>query len=216
MRGLEEDGFAMAETLVLYQAHRSSSSWRVRWGLELKGLPYDTVWIDLLQRQQTTAAFAAKNPMQQVPVLEVEGRPLAESLAILEWLDERHPEPPLLPTDPWLRARTRQLALLVACGIQPLQSLGVLQHHSDDETKRAAYARHWIGIGLGNYERLVQDTAGKFSVGDAVTLADLCLVPQMWNARRFRMDLDAWPTVKGIFDRCLATPACQKTEPPAP
>jgi maleylacetoacetate isomerase len=206
----------MTATYVLHQAQRSSASWRVRWGLELKGISYETVWIDLLRREQATATFAALNPMRQVPVLVVDGKPLAESLAILEWLDETVPEPPLLPRDPWRRARARQLALLVACGIQPLQGLSVLQYHSDDEGARAEYARHWIGIGLGNYEALVRETAGRFSVGDALSLADLCLVPQVWNARRFGMALETWPTVRGIFERCFETAACRATEPRSP
>ena len=92
----------------------------------------------------------------------------------------------------------------------------MLQYQSDDEAIRAAYARHWIGIGLGNYEALVRETAGTFSVGDQLTMADLCLVPQVWNARRFGMDMAAWPTVRGIFERCLATDACRATEPRSP
>lgn len=203
-------------TIVLYQARRSSASWRVRWGLALKEVPHETVWVDLLKREQAESAFAAKNPMRQVPVLVVDGKPLAESIAILEWLEERYPAPPLLPRDPWLRARTRQLALLVAAGIHPLQNLSVLQYQSDDETKRADYARHWIGRGLGNLERLVAETAGRYSVGDTLTMADVCLVPQVWNARRFEMDLRTWPTVHRIFETCLATPAARATQPPWP
>lgn len=205
----------MKHDLVLYQGGRSSSSWRVRWGLALKGVEYRAELVDLAKREQDSPAFRKLNPLGQVPVLVIDGEPVSESLAILEWLDETYPTPPLLPRDPKLRAQTRQLALVIAAGTQPLQSLGILNWYSPDEAKRAEFARIWIEKGLQSYETLVVKTAGKFSVGDSVTLADLCLVPQVANADRFRLDLGPYPRIREIVSNCKQTKACLDTMPKA-
>ncbi len=199
--------------LKLYHAERSSSSWRVRWGLALKKVSYQSVLLDLLAKDQEKASFRELNPVGFVPCLEIDGKPLSESLAILEWLDETIPAPALYPKDPFARGQVRQLALLVVSGIQPLQALGVLDFHSKDIEKRAAYARHWIQKGLNHFEKLVARTAGDFSFKNELGLADLCLIPQCWNAARFGIDLTNYSKVNSIYERCLKTEACSSTAP---
>lgn len=213
--------------LRLYHYWRSSSSWRVRWGLALKGIPCEYVAVDLLSGESESPQHAARNPLGYVPVLEFLGgslhgrsaeapvRPfLAESMAILEWAEEVHPEPRLLAGDAFHRAWIRQLAEVINADTQPLQNLGPQYlHSSEDAGKRKAWAQHWIRNGLAAYESLVIHTAGKFSVGDAITLADLFLVPQCYNAERYEVPLDPYPTVKRISEAALATPEGRASHP---
>lgn len=206
----------------LYHYFRSSCSWRVRWALLLKGVTdVDWVAVDLLAGQQKAPEYKAKNPAGHVPMLEVAGVPLSESLAILEYLEEVYPDPPLLPRDPLLRARTRQLALVIAAGTQPLQNLSTLRKVSDDDDKRKEWARHFIFEGLATYEGLLQQELppqmqpGRYSLGDRLTLADLCLIPQCRNARRYDLDVteDRFPTIARIEKNCLQTVEAQKSSP---
>jgi maleylpyruvate isomerase len=199
----------------LYGFWRSTATWRVRIALAYKGIEYELSPVDLVGREQHGAEFAARNPMRHVPVLAVEegGRTwhLAESMAILEWLEERYPEPPLLPRDPMLRARARQLAMLVVSGIQPLQNSKVQtfvrdELHADD----VAWIKHWVGAGLAALEALVRETAGRFAVGNALSFADVCLVPQLAFARRFGIDLDGLPTLLSIERTCEQLDAFQR------
>lgn len=197
-------------SLRLYSYWRSSSAWRVRIGLGLKGLAHDLVPVNLLAQEQFGEAHRARNPMSQVPVLEVtEGGHtvrLSQSMAILEWLDERHPHPPLLPADLDGRARVRMLAEHVNSGIQPLQNASVLRLLREKEQGYdRTWVRHWITVGLTALERAVSDGgAGRFCHGDAPGLADCYLVPQLYAARRFGVDLAPYPTLLRIEEAASA------------
>jgi maleylpyruvate isomerase len=202
----------------LYGYWRSSSTWRVRIGLALKGLPYEYVAINLLEQEQFREEHQARNPMGQVPVLEVvEGARtlrLVQSMAILEWLDERFPEPPLLPPDPDGRARVRALAEHVNAGIQPMQNAIVLRTLREKAPGwEKEFARTFNARGLDALERAVQEGAGRFCHGDAPGLADCYLVPQLYSARRFGLDAAPWPTLRRIEEACAALPAFQAAHP---
>ncbi|MEY4632016.1 MAG: hypothetical protein RIQ81_2136 [Pseudomonadota bacterium] len=201
-------------TLTLYHYWRSSSSWRVRWGLKIKRLDYRDVPVNLLADAQKSPDYLKANPAGLVPAIEVDGKCFGESLAILEWLDETWPEPALLPKDPLGRMHVRQLALQIACNTQPVQNLSVMRMHSQDQTAQRAWAQHWIAKGLDGYEKmLTAGQPGKFSHGDQVTMADLCLVPQVYNAKRFDVDVARWPILEGIAARCMELPECKAAHP---
>jgi maleylpyruvate isomerase len=200
----------------LYNYWRSSSSWRVRIALNLKGLTYEYVPVHLVKDggEQHTPAYRALNPLRTVPTLEfTEGgtvRHLSQSLAILEFLEERYPSPALLPAEFWARARVRMMAELVNSGIQPLQNLAVLQRvkgelKGDDK----AWAAHWIGRGLEALHAMVQQTAGRYCMGDDVSFADVCLVPQLYSARRFGVELAPYALLTRIEAECAQLPAFQ-------
>ncbi len=196
----------------LYGFFRSTATWRVRIALAHKGLTYEYVPVHLRRGEQHGPEFLEKNPIGHVPVLELQldgrERRVAESMAILELLEELHPEPPLLPRDAFLRARARQLALLVVSGIQPLQNTAVqLWVEQELHADAPAWARHWVTRGLDALEKLTRETAGRYSVGDALSFADLCLVPQLHFARRFQVDLQPYPTLRAIEAACAALPA---------
>jgi maleylpyruvate isomerase len=203
----------------LYGYFRSSCSWRVRIALELKGQPWQYAAVHLLEDEQSSSQHVQRNPMQQVPVLEVEEQGklirLGQSLAIIEYLEERFPEPPLLPADRVARARTRQLAEIVNSGIQPLQNLALLAHLKAvaPSADRKAFPAHFIARGLGAIEALAGQTSGRYLVGDSVTLADLCLVPQLHAARRFGVELDAFSTLIAIEARLAGIEAFQRAHP---
>ena len=206
--------------LVLQGYFRSSAAWRVRIALNLKGLGFATIARHLRKREQAAPDYVAKNPQGLVPALEVPGQGvLTQSMAIIEWLEETKPLPPLLPADPWGRARVRSLAQIVACDIHPIQNLRVLAYlkHElgQDQPAIDAFARHWIEAGLGALEaRLAREAeTGRFCHGDAPGLADLCLVPQLGNARRFGVDLAPYPTVLRIEAACAALPAFEDAAP---
>jgi len=205
----------------LYNFFRSSASYRVRIALNLKGVPYEYVPIHLRRGggEQYTPAYKALNPQGIIPTLEDDGRVLTQSLAILEYLEERYPEPALLPRDPADRATVRSMALAIACEVHPLQNLRVLNyvkdvlHHTEEETN--AWGRHWVTQGLTALEQMVRAVAnrGAFCFGSAPSLADLCLVPQLVNARRFGCDLSACPTLVQIDATCCALPAFADAAP---
>jgi maleylpyruvate isomerase len=206
--------------LTLYSYWRSSSAWRVRIGLALKGLGYRYQAVDLLGGEQWGEAHGARNPTHQVPVLEVEApgrRPLrlVQSMAILEWLDERVPESPLLPEDPEGRARVRALAEHVNSGIQPFQNAIVLKRLREKVPGwDKEWARLFIAEGLAALEAAVrQGRQGRFAHGDAPGLADCFLVPQLYNGRRFGVDLGPCPTLLEIEARCAELPAFQAAHP---
>jgi len=205
----------------LYSYFRSSASYRVRIALHLKGLPYETVPVHLLNQggEQLLPAFTEINPHALVPVLAEEGHYVSQSLAMLELLEERHPTPSLLPGDAFQRARIRALSLAIACDIHPLNNLRVLKYLKrelgvDDERKNAWIA-HWINLGFTALERQLaaDSTRGHFCVGDAPTMADCCLVPQIFNARRFEVDMAPYPTLCAIEQACHALPAFQQAHP---
>ena len=200
----------------LYGYWRSSCSWRVRIGLNWKKQAFTYVPVHLLKDggQQKAEPYTALNPMQSVPLLEVEddGRVfrLAQSMAILEYLDERWPEPPLLPKDRMARARVRQAAEIINSGIQPFQNTSVqkrVKHELHGDEK--AWARHFITHGLRALEPLLKETSGRYSVGDQVTLADCFLVPQLYHARRYEVAVAPFPTLTRVEDACMALSAFQ-------
>ncbi|UNK48871.1 maleylacetoacetate isomerase [Lysobacter sp. S4-A87] len=211
----------MAEQLRLYSYWRSSAAYRVRIGLNLKGLAYDTVPVHLLREggEQHTAAFREANPQGLVPVLQHGDRLMRQSVAILEYLDETWPQPPLLPASARDRQRVRALAQLVACDIHPLNNLRVLRYFDRSwhvpQPERDNWVLHWIEEGFTALEAMLADhpSTGRFCEGDLPTLADCCLVPQVYNARRFGVDLAKYPTIVRIEQACLALPAFDEARP---
>lgn len=213
----------------VYTYFRSSTAHRVRIALNLKGLEPEQVFVNLLRGDQHDASYLARNPEGFVPFLEDGDTRLSQSLAIIEYLDRTHPEPPLLPEDPAGAARVRSLALVTACDMHPLTNLRVLKYLKNTlglaPDARAAWARHWMEAGLAALEaRLAREReTGRFSHGDRPGLADICLVPQVLAARdRWQIALDPYPTLARIYENCLALPAfaaampeCQPdSEPP--
>ena len=204
----------------LYSYFRSSAAYRVRIALALKGLEPEFAPVHLVRGEQRGDEFRAKNPQALVPALELDDATvLTQSLAIIEYLDETHPQPPLLPRSPVDRARVRSLALLVACEVHPLNNARVLGYLTKTlgvtDEQRLAWYRHWVALGLEAFERRVADApeTGRFCHGDTPTLADLCLVPQLFNARRFGSDLAGMPTLSRIESACLALPAFDRARP---
>lgn len=204
----------------LYSYYRSSAAYRVRIALNLKQLPYDTAAIHLLRKggEQKSAEYAALNPQKLIPTLEDKGLLIHQSLAIIEYLDEVYPRHPLLPADAAGRAKVRALSQLIACDVHPLNNLRVLQYlHSSldagEDDKNAWYA-HWIKEGFTALEQhLALMPEGRFCYGNTPTLADCCLIPQIYNARRFRVDLSSYPNILRIEQACNALPAFQEAEP---
>jgi maleylacetoacetate isomerase len=205
----------------LHTYFRSSAAFRVRIALNLKGLAYDAAFVHLPKGEHRAAAYASLNPQALVPTLEDGGLLLNQSLAIIEYLEETHPHPPLLPRDAAARARVRSLALLIACEIHPLNNLRVLQHLkrglAQDEAGINAWYRHWVADGLAKFEAelAARRPGGAFCHGDAPTLADCCLVPQIFNAQRYQCDLAPYPATRRVFDACMALDAFQRAQPSA-
>jgi maleylpyruvate isomerase len=205
--------------LTLLNYWRSSASYRVRIGLALKGLAYEYVAIDIFgDRAQQSAAYRAKNPMAQVPTLEVaeaDGtvRTLTQSLPILEYLEERWPEPALLPSEPFLRSRARALAEVINSGIQPLQNLSVTRRVKELGGDDKVWCKGFIADGLAAFEAQVKETAGRFCVGDAPTVADCCLIPQLYSARRFGVPPEQFPYLCLIERACAELPAFAEAHP---
>ena len=202
----------------LYSYYRSSAAYRVRIALNLKGLAYDTVPVHLVKDggHNKRPEFRAVNPQMRLPTLVLpSGEVLIQSLAIIEYLDETHPEPPLLPTDPVARARTRALAQVVACDIHPLNNtapLRYLKHQLRQEQSAIdAWYHHWVITGFEALEALVRP--GPYACGQAVTVADICLVPQVYNARRLKVPLEKFPKIVAIEAACLALSAFDRARP---
>lgn len=205
----------------LYGYFRSSAAYRVRIALNLKGLEYETVSVHLVKDggQQFSEAYQALNPTGLVPTLVDGELAIGQSMAILEYLEETHPQPALLPEDAAGRARVRAIAQTIACDIHPLNNLRVLKHLKHglgvDEDAKNAWYRHWIHVGLSSVEAMLANhsATGRYCHGDHVTLADVLLVPQVFNARRFDCDLSAMPTLTRIVESCAALDAFQRAEP---
>lgn len=188
--------------ITLSDYYRSSAAYRVRIALNLKGLDYRSQAVDLAAGHQKEAAYLGINPQGLVPMLEIDGHRLTQSVAIIAYLDATRPDPPLLPPDPADRAHVEALALTVACDIHPLNNLRVLKYLSGplglDEPTRNRWYRHWIDAGLGPLEAMARPRAGRFLFGDSPTLADICLIPQLFNARRFDVPLGDYPTLRAV------------------
>jgi maleylpyruvate isomerase len=208
--------------LKLYSYFRSSAAYRVRIALNLKSLPYEILPVHLLRNggEQKQAEYARLNPAQLVPTLVDGNLGLTQSLAILEYLDEAYPStPPLLPADAASRARVRALALTVACEMHPINNLRVLKYLKNSlgvpDAERDAWYRHWASSGFDVLEQLLggHSGTGKYCHGDSITMADCCLIPQVFNARRFNMPMDGYPTIVRIESACLALDAFQKAAP---
>ncbi|HTT83361.1 MAG TPA: maleylacetoacetate isomerase [Rhizomicrobium sp.] len=212
---------ATSPELVLYGYFRSSAAFRARIALNLKGIVAKQKPVHLLRGggEQHEADYKSVNPQELVPTLVHDGDAIGQSLAIIEYLDEIYPEPPLLPRDPRGRARVRQLAYIIACDIHPLNNLRMLLYLRDrfsiGEDARAEWQRHWIGLGFSTLETLLAQSplTGRFCHGDAPTLADICLIPQMANARRVALDLAPYPTLVRIESHALTHPAFEAALP---
>jgi maleylacetoacetate isomerase/maleylpyruvate isomerase len=203
----------------LHNYFRSSASFRVRIALELKGLTYDYLPVHLVKGEHRQEKYAAVSASGLVPTLETDnGELLGQSLAIIEYLDEMHPQPPLLPRDPIRRARVRALAQLIACDVHPLNNLRVLKYLVRDmqvsEENKNTWYRHWVRAGLEMYEQeLSRLPEGTYSFGNTPTVADCCLVPQIFNGQRFNVDLSGLPRTMAAFEACMRLPAFQQAQP---
>ena len=204
-------------TLTLFGYWRAAAPYRVRIGLNLKGLAYDQAPVNLLKGEQRQAAYLDLNPQGLTPALAVgEGVLLTQSLAILEWLDEAYPDPSLLPADPIGRARVRAMAQVVACDIHPLNNVRVLNEltaRGQDEAARRAWMARWLTEGFTALETTIASHGGTYAHGDAPTLADVCIVPQVYGARRFDIDLSPYPTLVAAADRAADHPAFAAAHP---
>lgn len=205
----------MTDAPVLHGYYRSTASWRVRIALNLKGIGYADVFHHLRKGEQRTPAFLSLNPQGLLPALEIDGAVLTQSLAICEYLDETHPRPALLPADPVARARIRAFAQVIACDIHPVQNLKVLarlRRLGHDEGTVTDWAAAVIAEGLDACDRLIADQSGPCCFGDQISLADICLVPQLFNARRFGVKLD-WPRLLAVEQHCLTLDAFRRAAP---
>jgi len=210
----------------LYQFWRSSASWRVRWALAIKGIPFTSVVVDILHGEQLSPEHRARNPMAHVPALFIDGRTLAESVSILEYLEETRPSTPLYPKDPWARARVRQVVELVNSGVQPLQNIVTQNRHSPEQQEQVAWTRFFNERGMAAAEALLGTIAeeipgvGSYAVGGALTAADVFLVPQIATARRYGVDLSTCPRLLAVEAAAMATEhakgALPENQPGAP
>lgn len=201
--------------MILHGYYRSTASYRVRIALNLKGLAYADAFHHLLRKEQRAPAYLALNPQGLVPALEVDGAVLTQSIAICDYLDEAYPEPPLLPADPVTRAQVRAVALAIACDIHPVQNLKILRRLRAlglDEAQVTGWARETIEDGLAACAALIAGQSGPYCFGNQVTLADICLVPQLVNARRFGARFD-YGRIPAIEAACLALPAFTRAAP---
>ena len=205
----------------LYTFFRSSASYRVRIALNMKGLAYEQVPIHLRRGggEQLGAAYKAINPQALVPALDDSGKIFTQSLAIIEYLEETHPQPPLLPANPADKALVRSMAMVIACEVHPIQNLRVLQfvkkeyNQTDEQVNH--WAQHWIDLGLAALEQMIlaQPKRGNFCFGNEPTLADICLIPQLGNARRYGCDPAKYPKILAIEKACMALPAFANAAP---
>lgn len=198
---------------------RSSAAFRLRIAMNFKGLSYDYNLINLQSGDHLSDGFKRINPQGRVPAVDIEGNILTQSLAIIEYLDEVHPAPPLLPPDPLGKAKVRAIAGLIACDIHPLNNLAVLNYLRDqltaEEEARLAWYRHWVKEGFDGLELILRANVetGQFCFGDSPTVADICLVPQVVNAKRFNCDLASYPTIIRIFEECMGLSQFSDADP---
>ncbi|XP_012683628.1 maleylacetoacetate isomerase isoform X1 [Clupea harengus] len=206
---------------VLHGYFRSSCSWRVRIAFALKGMDYDQVNVNLVKDggQQVTDQYKRLNPMQQVPAVTIDDMTLSQSLAIIQYIEETRPGPRLLPSDPKQRAQVRMICDIIASGIQPLQNLYVIKKIG---AEKESWANHFIQRGFEALEPILKQTAGVYCVGEEISMADICLVPQVYNAERFKVDIGQFPTIKRLNQTLLnieafkvSHPSCQPDTPAA-
>lgn len=204
---------------ILYDYWRSSAAYRVRIALNLKGIDYESRQVDLREGEQKTEGYRALNPQGLVPMLEIDGLRLTQSVAIINYLDLKYANQPLIPAAAGERAHVVSMAMAIACDIHPLNNLRVLQYLEHEwnapQPERDEWVRHWIALGFDAMEASLVDhpATGEFCEGDLPTLADCCLVPQVYNARRFGLDLARWPSIARIEAACLALPAFDAARP---
>lgn len=188
----------------LHSYYRSSAAYRVRIALNLKGVAYEMTPVNLLTGEQSSSDYKGINPEGLVPCIETDHGVLSQSLAILEWLEETYPEPAILPVDPWQKAQARSLAYVISCDIHPVNNLRILKYlqnelqHSDDE--KIQWYQHWIEAGFSAFEAQLGNT--QFCCSDEPGMADICLVPQVFNAHRFKVDMKLYPKISAIYERC--------------
>jgi maleylacetoacetate isomerase/maleylpyruvate isomerase len=202
--------------MLLHSAWRASAPYRVRIALNLKGLAYGYAPVDLAAGEQKGEAYRAVNRQSLVPALEIDGRILTQSLAIMEWLEETHPSPPLLPSDPFDRATVRAMADIVACDIHPVNNLRILKALAalgHDEAARNEWVARWVGDGFDALEPMIAEHGKGWSFGATPTLADCCLIPQLYNAQRFGVDLSPWPAITAVADAAAQHPAFADAHP---
>ena len=202
----------------LYTYFRSSAAFRVRIALNLKGLKYEPVFVHLAKGEHRQPQYAQVNPQALLPTLELDdGTRLTQSLAIIEWLEEKHPTPPLLPKDPFAKARVRSLSYLVASEIHPLNNLRVLQHLKralgQTQEQIDTWYRYWIADGLAKLEAELAGSSGQFCHGDSPGMADCCLAPQIFNAKRYASDLAPYPRTMRVFENCMKLEAFDRAQP---
>ncbi|GGY54601.1 maleylacetoacetate isomerase [Bacterioplanes sanyensis] len=205
--------------MVLYDYWRSSAAYRVRIALNLKGIAYGQIPVDLRLGEQRQQAHLSRQPQGLVPALQVnDDECLIQSLAIMEWLEEEYPEPALLPKDAIMRAKTRSLMNQIAADIHPLNNLRVLKYLVDDlgvsEEKKAQWYHHWVSVGFSALEKQLGD--GPYCMGDKLTYADVCLIPQVYNAHRFDVPMEAFPKIQAVYEHCLTLSAFADAAPERP
>jgi len=203
--------------IILHDYFRSTAAWRVRIVLALKGVDYIHAKVNLLEGAHRTPAYRALNPQGVVPTLEIDGLVLTQSLAIIDYLDARFPEPPMVPKDPAARARVLAKALVIAADIHPINNLRVLRYIQGelgaDEAARDGWIAQWIGEGFTALETMAKADGARFLSGDTPGIADACLIPQLFNARRFHVPVEAYPTLLAIETEAMAVPAFAGTHP---
>lgn len=201
----------------LYSYFRSSAAYRVRIALNLKTLPYETEAVHLVKNEQQLASYRALNPSQLLPTLLDQDQTFTQSLSILEYLEERYPAKALLPKDLVERAKVRAFAQSIACDIHPINNLRVLKYLQNDlaisNEQKTLWYRHWILEGFHSLEMQLQHSNGQFCFGSQPTFADCCLIPQVYNAKRFKIDLSAFPKIESIYQHCLTLPAFLNATP---